>query len=297
MNLTINSLFRDFCLPLLTRKIAVVGAVLATIALTGCASTNGPKADPFEGMNRVTFKMNDAVDSAVLVPVAKAYKTVTPQFVRTGVNNVFSNVGDLPVALNNFLQGKVENGFTDIGRLLINSTFGILGLFDLATPMGLEKHNEDFGQTLGTWGVPSGPYLVIPFLGPSTLRDAAARPVDSFAGYSRYVKHVPTRNVASVVEIVDLRASFLSAGDTLDEAALDKYQFLRDAFLQRRLSQVYDGKVPQAQRDKLEDDLDTPAGPKSGTDKPITDKSADKVTDKPAEKSMDKATEKPVEKK
>ncbi len=249
------------------RKLAVIGAVLTAALLTGCASTNGSKADPFEGVNRVTFKVNDAVDSAVLVPVAKAYKAVTPQFVRSGVSNVFSNVGDLPVALNNFLQGKVEDGATDIGRMLINSTFGILGLFDLATPMGLEKHNEDFGQTLGKWGVPSGPYLVLPLMGPSTIRDALARPVDSFAGYSRYVKHVPTRNSILPLEIIDLRASLLGASDTLDEAALDKYQFLRDAFLQRRLNQVYDGKVPQAQRDKLDDDLDS-SGPTKSADKP-----------------------------
>jgi phospholipid-binding lipoprotein MlaA len=270
------------------RRIAMLGAALTTAVLTGCA-TNAPKADPLEGLNRFTFKVNDAVDNAVLVPVAKGYKAITPQIVRSGVSNVFSNVGDVPIAINNFLQGKVENGATDIGRLLINSTFGILGLFDIATPMGLEKHNEDFGQTLGKWGVPSGPYLVLPLMGPSTIRDAAARPVDSFAGYSRYVDHIPTRNTALAVEIIDLRASLLDASGTLEEASLDKYQFLRDAFLQRRLSQVYDGKVPQAMRDKLEDDLDSPGPAKSSTEKA--------GGDKPAAAKKESAPEKPVEKK
>ena len=180
---------------------------------------------------------------------------------RTGISNVFSNIGDVATAFNNLLQGKPEDAANDVGRVLINSSFGILGLIDIATPSGLEKHDEDFGQTLGKWGVGSGPFLMLPLMGPSTLRDGPARFVDSYAGYYRYVDHIPTRNTAFGVEIIDLRAHLLGASDTLETAALDKYQFIRDAYLQRRLYQVHDGKVPQALKDKLEDDLEPPGKP------------------------------------
>lgn len=271
----------------------------------GCASTNAPKADPFEGMNRATYTFNDKVDTALLKPIAQGYKAVTPQFARTGVSNAFSNIGDVGTAVNGLLQGKPGNALSDVGRFLVNTTIGVLGLFDVATPMGLEKHNEDFGQTLGKWGVESGPYLVIPLLGPSTLRDLVARPVDSYTGYFRYIDHIPTRNSTFGLEIIDLRANLLGASDTLDTAALDKYQFMRDAFLQRRLSQVYDGKVPQEKRDKLEDDLDTPntAKPPASAPAPVpavappvnpgvNDKPIDKPIDKPTDKTPDKAVQK-----
>ena len=239
-------------------------AVIASIALlSGCASTNASKADPFESMNRATYAFNDVVDKAVLAPVAKGYQTVTPGFFRAGVSNVFTNVGDVATALNNFFQGKAGDGASDLGRVLVNSTLGVLGLFDVATPMGLEKHDEDFGQTLGKFGVGSGPFLVLPLMGPSTLRDSLARPVDSYAGYSRYIDHEPTRYSAFGLEIVDLRAHLLGASSTLDTAALDKYQFIRDAYLQRRLRNVYDGKAPQAMQDQLEDDLLPSAAPKA----------------------------------
>ena len=266
-------------------------AVISVCALlfAGCASTNAPKADPFEGLNRATYKFNDTVDEAVLKPVAKGYQAVTPQFVRAGISNAFTNIGDVGTAVNNLLQGKPGNAFSDAGRFIVNSTFGILGLFDLATPMGLEKHSEDFGQTLGKWGVESGPYIVIPLMGPATLRDVAARPVDAYTGYFRYLDHIPTRNSTFGVEIIDLRANLLGASDTLDTAALDKYQFMRDAFLQRRLSQVYDGKVPQEKRDKLEDDLDSPGPAKATTSTPSATSPtgatpAANPTDKPVEK-------------
>lgn len=270
-------------------------AVISACALffAGCASTNAPKADPFEGLNRATYKFNDTVDEAVLKPVAKGYQAVTPQFVRAGISNAFTNIGDVGTAVNNLLQGKPGNAFSDAGRFIVNSTFGILGLFDLATPMGLEKHSEDFGQTLGKWGVESGPYIVIPLMGPATLRDVAARPVDAYTGYFRYIDHIPTRNSTFGVEIIDLRANLLGASDTLDTAALDKYQFMRDAFLQRRLSQVYDGKVPQDKRDKLEDDLDSPGPAKTSTTtpaatSPTTATPAANPADKPVEKTEKK---------
>ena len=242
----------------MTPKSLLVSSALFVSMLSGCASTNAPPADPLEGLNRGTYAFNDALDRAVLKPVAKGYQAVTPQFVRSGVSNAFTNLGDVAVAFNSLLQGKPADAASDVGRFLINSTLGVLGLFDVATPMGMEKHDEDFGQTLGKWGVGSGPYLVVPLMGPSTLRDAAGRSVDSQLGWSRQVDHVPTRNSTMAVELVDLRANLLGAGDALDEAALDKYQFLRDAYLQRRLRAVYDGKAPQAELDKLEEALEPP---------------------------------------
>ena len=286
-------------------RLQTAAIVACVVLFAGCASTNAPKADPFEGMNRATYTFNDKVDTALLKPIAQGYKAVTPQFARTGVSNAFSNIGDVGTAVNGFLQGKPGNALSDVGRFLVNSTIGILGLFDVATPMGLEKHNEDFGQTLGKWGVESGPYLVIPLLGPSTLRDLAARPVDGYMGYFRYIDHIPTRNSTFGLEIIDLRANLLGASDTLDTAALDKYQFMRDAFLQRRLSQVYDGKVPQEKRDKLEDDLDTPSAakppatasapastPAPAADAPLLPVVPPPVSDKPADKAIDNAVQK-----
>ena len=232
--------------------------LFAALFLSGCASTNAPKADPLEGFNRATFAFNDTVDAAVLKPIAQGYQAVTPSFVRAGVSHAFTNIGDVASAVNSLLQGKPSEAATSAGRFLVNSTLGILGLFDVATPMGLDRHNEDFGQTLGKWGVGSGPYLVVPFMGPSTVRDSTGRGVDSFMSWSKQVDHIPTRNITSVVELVDLRANLLGAGKTLDEAALDKYQFLRDAYLQRRLRMVHDGKVSPEKLDKLEEDLEPP---------------------------------------
>ena len=247
----------------LNAKYFVVLVVSSVALLSGCASTTASKADPLEGLNRATYAFNDAVDKAVLEPVAKGYQAVTPGFFRAGVSNLFMNIGDVATGLNNLLQGKGSDAASDAGRFLINSTLGVLGLFDVATPMGLQKHNEDFGQTLGKWGVSSGPFLMLPLMGPSTLRDAVSRPVDSYAGYSRYMDHIRTRNSVFGLEIIDLRANLLGASSTLDAAALDKYQFIRDAYLQRRLRSIYDGKAPQDKLDKLEDDLSPPVAPKT----------------------------------
>ncbi len=251
---------------------AVLALLAVALLASGCASTNAPKADPLEGMNRATFAFNDAVDKAVLKPVAQGYQFVTPGFVREGVSNAFNNVGDAAVAANNLLQGKPVDAASDVARLVVNSTLGILGLFDVASPMGLDKHNEDFGQTLGRWGMGSGPYLVIPFMGPSTFRDAIGRPVDGYAGYFRYVKHVPTRNVLLATEVIAVRESLLNASKSLEEASLDRYQFLRDAYLQRRLNQVYDGKASSAMKEQLADDLEPPAMPAKPAIQPAADK-------------------------
>jgi phospholipid-binding lipoprotein MlaA len=266
----------------MTKQISILTLLMAFTLLTGCASINSPKADPFEGLNRATFKVNETVDDYLLKPVAKGYQAVTPGFVRSGVSNAFSNIGDVGTSVNNLLQGKPSNAISDVSRFLVNSTLGVLGLFDVATTMGLEKHDEDFGQTLGRWGLDSGPYLVLPLLGPSTVRDAVSKVADSYTGYARYIQHVPTRNSTQALGIINLRADLLNTTSTLDEASLDKYQFIRDAYLQRRLSQVYDGKVPQAKRDQLEDDMDVSDSAKAGG----------KAGEKAIEKSTEKSTEK-----
>lgn len=225
-------------------------ALLATLALalaSGCATVSGPPnpKDPWEGYNRSMYEFNDTADRYVLKPIAQGYEKVTPGFVQAGVSNFFDNVQDLSTGLNNLLQGKFSEGASDLGRLVVNSTLGILGLWDVATPMGLEKHNEDFGQTLGWWGVPSGPFFVIPLLGPSTARDAPARYVDPSFAYNRQIGDVAVRNSLYGLDVVRTRAGLLKAEKVLDEAALDKYSFTRDAWLQRRRNMVFDGRPPK----------------------------------------------------
>ena len=220
----------------------VLGAIALTAVMTGCASTN--QNDPLEGFNRTMFEFNDTIDKAALKPAAKAYQTVLPSFVQTGIGNFFGNLGDVWTAVNNFLQGKVEDGAHDVVRVVANSTLGVLGFFDIASDSGVPKHKEDFGQTLGSWGVPSGPYVVLPFFGPSTVRDTVALPADIYGDPWKYKEPVRWRNTGSVVRIVDTRAALLDASNLLEDAALDRYQFVRDAYMQRRLNQVYDGNPP-----------------------------------------------------
>lgn len=218
-------------------------AVLALSAgMAGCATSGNPH-DPIEGFNRAMFSFNETVDSAVIKPVAKGYEAVLPQPVRTGVSNFFSNIADAWISINNLIQGKPKEAASDLGRVLVNTTVGILGLFDVATPMGMEKHEEDFGQTLGVWGVGDGPYVVLPILGPRTLRDTGGLLVDLVV--DPVVNHEPVdvRNVAIALRAIDTRAELLSAEKTIDEAALDKYSFIRDAYLQRRHSLIKDGNV------------------------------------------------------
>lgn len=232
----------------MTRSVA---AIALALAMTGCAST-GNSQDPLEGFNRAMFTFNDTLDRAALKPVAKAYQTVLPDFVQTGVGNFFGNLGDVWTAVNNFLQGKVEAGAQDVVRVIANSTLGVLGLFDIASDSGVPKHKEDFGQTLGVWGVPSGPYVVLPFLGASTVRDTAALPADLYGDVWSYKDPVHWRNTGSVVRLVDRRAALLDASNLLEDAALDRYQFVRDAYMQRRLNQVYDGDPPENGKDGQE---------------------------------------------
>lgn len=194
--------------------------------------------DPLEGFNRSMFAFNETVDASVLKPVAQVYQTVTPSIVRTAIGNFFSNAGDVWTAVNNVLQGNFADGANDIMRFAINTTVGVGGLIDVASAGGMPKHQADFGQTLGVWGVPAGPYVVLPILGPSTLRDTLATPID-FKGDILYSRgDVAFRNTTSALRIVDKRANALDAVNLIEEAALDKYVFIRGAYLQRRESQI-----------------------------------------------------------
>ncbi|MFY9315570.1 MAG: VacJ family lipoprotein, partial [Burkholderiales bacterium] len=216
----------------------------------GCATTAGSDPrDPLEGFNRAMFSFNEGFDEAIGKPVATAYRDVVPSPVRGWVRNFFANLGDLWIGFNNLIQGKPADTVTDWARFALNSTFGLLGINDVATSMGLEKHDEDFGQTLGRWGMGDGAYLVWPFLGSSSMRDTAGLIPDVYADL--VVRHRPSGVAASawVLRAVGKRADLLDASRIVEEAALDKYVFLRDAYLQRRRSQVYDGNPPRAARE------------------------------------------------
>ncbi|MGV3743464.1 MAG: MlaA family lipoprotein [Burkholderiaceae bacterium] len=214
--------------------------LMIAAALTGCATTNPD--DPFEGYNRAMFEFNDKLDQAVLKPTAVAYRDTAPDAVQIAVGNFFENLSDVWTGANNLLQGKVEDGMNDLMRFSVNSTFGILGLIDIASPAGIPKHKQDFGTTLGVWGIPSGPFVMLPLMGPSTVRDTAALPVDFQADPWSYVDPARTRYAGSALRLVDKRAAALDAFNLIEEAALDRYEFIRDAFMQRRENKVNQSK-------------------------------------------------------
>jgi len=217
----------------------------AFVGLGGCATTGATPGDPLEGYNRAMFGFNDGLDKVMFKPLASGYKTVVPEFARTGVTNFFANLGDIWIGINNILQGKVETGAGDLVRFAVNSTVGLLGLFDVASDTGLEKHNEDFGQTLGRWGVGSGAYVVLPILGPSNVRDGLSLLAVDWRGYPVwYMNDVPVRNSLIAFRFIDARANLLDVGNLAEEAALDHYAYVRDAFMQRRRSLIYDGEPP-----------------------------------------------------
>ena len=233
----------------------LTGQVLPALRLAGAASllalaagcATGPQAspqDPFEPFNRGVSTFNDRVDDAVLRPVATAYRKVLPSPIRAGVGNFFDNLSDVWSFVNSALQLKVQNTAETFMRVSVNTVFGLAGVLDVATEAGLYRHSEDFGQTLGRWGVGSGPYVVLPLLGPSTLRDTAALPVDRLGSVFGYVNDIPVRNSMYLLRAVDIRANLLRATQLIGDAALDKYTFTRDAYLQRRRNEVYDGNVP-----------------------------------------------------
>lgn len=225
-------------------KLTLIASSVA-IGLAGCA-TNGDPNDPLEPMNRGIHSFNETVDKAVIKPVAQGYDTVMPGFAKTGVRNFFSNLNDVTVLANDILQLKLEQSASDFLRLAFNSTFGLFGLLDISSEMGLRKHDEDFGQTLGRWGVGTGPYLVLPFLGPNDFRDTVGYVVDTeYTDLVRLHEDVPTRNPTLALRVVSRRADLLEAKEAVDKAALDGYEFMRDFYLERRKSLVYDGKPPE----------------------------------------------------
>lgn len=224
---------------------ALCGA-LAALSLHGCAtSPDAHPRDPIESFNRGVFAFNDDVDRVVFKPAATAYRDLTPAFVRAGVGNFFNNLEDAWSFVNNLLQLKGVAAANSFMRVGVNTVMGIGGVLDIASEARIERHQEDFGQTLGWWGMAPGPYLVLPFFGPSTLRDAVAMPVDMKGSVISNVNDASTRNTLRVLDLLDIRTGLLSVSTALDEVALDKYSFARDAFLQRRRNAVFDGEPPE----------------------------------------------------
>lgn len=237
-------------------KTLIVVFVFLFLAACSSSNTSSDPNDPFEGYNRAMFTFNDNLDQYLLKPVAKGYDFIMPSPVQKGVSNFFSNLDDIIVLVNDLFQFKLKQAASDTGRILINSTFGLLGLIDWASDLGLKKHNEDFGQTLGYWGAPSGPYFVLPFLGPSTIRDTAGIATDTAYFdpiYNELHEEFPApprdnENAVwslTILKAIDTRAQLLKAEKILEEAALDRYIFIREAYLQRRENLVYDGNPPE----------------------------------------------------
>lgn len=225
-------------------------ASLVLLLLAGGCAVNMPEnagsseVDPWERMNRRIDRFNDKVDRATLKPVAKGYQKVVPEFMRKGVTNFSNNLRSPWYSINNFLQGDPGEGFSEAGRFLANSTIGILGLFDVATRMGLERYEEDFGQTLAVWGVPSGPYVIVPLYGPQTLRDALALPIDFVGDPLFYYEPDRIRYALWTLRLIDLRARFLGI-ETFIEDSFDRYIAIRESFLQHRQFEIYDGNPPE----------------------------------------------------
>ncbi len=239
------------------KKIAVYAVLAGVSGLFGCAA--GPNAnprDPLEPLNRSVSKFNDGVDRAVLKPVATAYRDVLPSPVRTGVYNFFGNIKDMWSFVNSVLQLRPTLAIDNAVRVAMNTFFGLGGLIDIAGEFGIERHSQDFGQTLGRWGVPTGPYIVLPLLGPSSVRDTASVLVYSKGDPVWNLKDIDSRNSLYLLRGIDQRAKLLSAGELLDQIALDKYTFTRDAYLQSRDSEIYRGKIQL--RESESDNSDAP---------------------------------------
>lgn len=247
----------------------ILARVIIVFALTGaagCASTaDRDPRDPWEGFNRGVYRFNETVDEAVAKPVATAYRDVVHSEIRDRVRNFFSNIGDVFIGVNNALQGKLYESLEDFARVTFNTTFGLLGIHDVASDMGIEKHNEDFGQTFGRWGAGDGPYLVLPILGSSTVRDGFGTALDIAADPLGEVRPINLRNSLVALRLTGVRADLLDASRILEQAALDKYVFQRDAYLQRRRSLIYDGRPPREPRER--DDEPVNREPRSDVDR------------------------------
>lgn len=233
--------------------------ILGLAALLGaCATPNGEPhpRDPWEGYNRAMFEFNDVLDRNVAKPVAEGYRAVTPDTIQTGVSNFFSNLDDVTVFANDLLQGKFSDAARDFSRVYVNTIVGLLGFIDVASAIGLEKNNEDFGQTLAVWGVPEGPYFVLPFLGPSTLRDTAGWAGDRQTNPISYVEPEHAQWQLDLGDVLETRARLLDAEDVLQDAQFGRYELIRDAYLDRREFLIFDGNPPQEEEVDLLDELD-----------------------------------------
>lgn len=250
----------------LIRQISRLAMVVAAAGMLGGCATNGNPKDPAEGFNRAMFGFNEGVDKLVIKPAATGYEAVLPSPLQTGVSNFFSNIADMMIGANNLLQGKPSQAASDIGRVVVNTTVGFLGILDVASTMGMEKHDEDFGQTFGRWGMDDGAYLVLPFFGPRTVRDSIGLAFDLYTDPVAHVDHVSTRNVLLATRIVSNRAELLKAEKVIEEAALDKYSYVRDAYLQRRHSLIHDGNPPKEKSESSELERDDKAAQADAVD-------------------------------
>jgi phospholipid-binding lipoprotein MlaA len=248
-------------MPKISLNLKIGSAVLFVCLLSGCATVPGPRdeRDPFESFNRAMYKFNNAVDKAYMQPLGKLYNTVAPDPVNQGITNFFSNLNDVTVLINNVLQFKLKQAAQTTGRVVVNSTVGILGFFDVASHMGLEKNREDFGQTLGYWGFGTGPYIVLPLLGPSDARDTVGLVGDVFTDPVMWLHDHDLRAGLIVLRAIDKRADMLEETRVLEEAALDSYIFTRDAYLQHRNSLVHDGHPPASTEEDQDDAAEPPA--------------------------------------
>jgi phospholipid-binding lipoprotein MlaA len=230
---------------MIQRRKCILWLLLSLVALHSGVQAQGAYArDPWEPLNRRVYAFNDVIDTAVLRPVAQAYEKVLPSFARTGVHNFLGNLSDVWSMANSALQLKGQATAETLMRVSVNTVFGLAGVLDVATEMGIPKRKEDFGQTLGYWGVPSGPYVVLPILGPSTVRDGLGLPLDFKGDPGQNVSDAAIRNSLTVLRVTDLRASLLKTVDSVKESSLDPYSFVRDAYLQKRENDIYDGNPP-----------------------------------------------------
>lgn len=262
----------------------LLALLFATLLSAGCATVppgaGSNPVDPWEAYNRNVFEFNEGADAYVIKPLAEGYVKVVPEPIRDCIGNIFRNVGDVGNALNNLLQGKPYEASSDICRVVINSTVGLLGCFDVASKVGLTRSSEDFGQTLGKWGIKPGPYFVLPLLGPSTIRDTFGRVADVYTDPVTYIQYDAYQIAAQATRTVDLRASLLQASRLLEGAALDKYQFVRDGYLQRRRSLIYDGNPPREKEPEEPDDA--PEKPEAAPSPEKPDTKDDSKGEKPA---------------
>ncbi len=232
----------------------IISAAMAVAVLAGCAhrAPHEEASDPLEPINRAIYTFNDKADTYVIKPVAEGYKKVVPSPAQTGIHNFFENLGEPVVILNDVLQGKFVQSLHDTSRFILNSVFGIAGLMDVATPMGHPKHREDFGQSLGTWGMGEGWFLVLPFLGPSNVRDGFGILVDNQFDPVTQHDEVRERNAATALSMIDTRVQLLSASKVRDAAALDPYLYTREAYRQHRWNRLYDGNPPMMEFEEFE---------------------------------------------